>query len=92
MLTPPDIYIFRHFFCRSISWICLCLANKELDFSPRKVGAITAQAKRLNAIAERSGLPVEVSHEKVSAVQSEAMGVHDRRRNGRLVGLAEAGE
>lgn len=64
--------------------------KQNLDFNHRKVGAIQAQARRLTAIAARSGLPVEVSREKLAAVQAEAMEVHDRRRYRRLSDLAEA--
>eukprot|EP00752_Nemacystus_decipiens_P007837 g7002.t1 len=53
------------------SYVRELLRLKELDFPPRKVGAIVAQAKRLKEIAARSGLPDEVSHEKVAAVRAE---------------------
>ena len=82
-LTPPAGVFAANLFCR---W------TQELDCSPRKVETIVAQAKRLKEVAARSGLPDEVSHEKVAAVQAEAMKVHGRRRHRQLPDLAEAGD
>ncbi|CAM9242941.1 unnamed protein product [Ectocarpus sp. 12 AP-2014] len=53
---------------------------KELDMGPKKLSSIQAKAKQLTAVAAASGLPAQVSMEKLRAVQEEVMRVHDRRR------------
>ncbi|CAM9559055.1 unnamed protein product [Ectocarpus sp. 13 AM-2016] len=53
---------------------------KELDMGPKKLSSIQAKAKQLSAMATASGLPAQVSMEKLRAVQEEVMRVHDRRR------------
>ncbi|CAM9298960.1 unnamed protein product [Ectocarpus sp. 6 AP-2014] len=53
---------------------------KELDMGPKKLSSIQAQAKQLSAVAATSGLPAQVSVEKLRAVQEEVMRVHDQRR------------
>ncbi|CBJ26973.1 hypothetical protein Esi_0051_0060 [Ectocarpus siliculosus] len=53
---------------------------KELDMGPKKLSSIQAQAKQLSAVAATSGLPAQVSMEKLRAVQEEVMRVHDQRR------------
>ncbi|CAN0505154.1 unnamed protein product [Ectocarpus sp. 8 AP-2014] len=53
---------------------------KELDMGPKKLPSIQAQAKQLSAVAATSGLPAQVSMEKLRVVQEEVMRVHDQRR------------
>ncbi|CAM9251672.1 unnamed protein product [Ectocarpus sp. 4 AP-2014] len=53
---------------------------KELDMGRKKLSSIQAQAKQLSAVAAASGLPAQVSMEKLRAVQEEVMRVHDKRR------------